>query len=138
MKGSEVFKEAIKDYLRGEAKKNPLFLKTLKKENKNINDCLTYIFNQVKASGLVGYHESEIYKMAVHYYDEDDIVVGQPVTDGEVVSNRAVQLTEEEIQAVKERAKEQLFQDELNARKKKVVKKPDLTEKVKEESTTLF
>ena len=113
MKGSKEFKESIKDYLRDEAKKDPLFLKTLKKENKNIDDCLTYIFNKVKDSGRVGFAEKEIYKLAKHYYDEDDIEVGTAVTGGHVVTNRAIELSEEDIAELKAKAKEEFLKEEL-------------------------
>lgn len=89
MKGTDHFKTAIQNHLNGLAAKDELFAETLKKPNKNIDDCLTYILNQVKASGCNGFADDEIFGMAVHYYDEDDIKVGKPIS-GTVVVNHSV------------------------------------------------
>jgi|SRR5690606_38592901 len=88
MKASPHFKTAIQNHLNGLAAKDELFAETLKKPKKNIDDCITYIFNQVKASGCNGFADEEIYQMAVHYYDEDDIKVGKPL-NGTVVVNHS-------------------------------------------------
>lgn len=87
MKGSENFKNTIQNYLNELAKKDELFAKNLAKENKNIDDCITYILNQVKASGCNGFADEEIYNMAIHYYDEDDIKVGKSVNASVVVNH---------------------------------------------------
>ena len=73
MSVSPAFKAQIENYLNELAAKDELFAVTLKKENKNIDDCITYILNQVQQSGKMGFADEEIYGMAVHYYDEDDI-----------------------------------------------------------------
>lgn len=86
MKGSEQFKTAIQNYLNQTAASDKLFAKTLKKENKNIDDCITYILHRVKESGKNGFADEEIYQIAAHYYDEDDIMVGKPISAKVVVS----------------------------------------------------
>lgn len=88
MKASPHFKTAIQNHLNGLAANDELFAETLKKPKKNIDDCITYIFNQVKASGCNGFADEEIFGMAVHYYDEDDIKVGKPIS-GTVVVNHS-------------------------------------------------
>lgn len=90
MKASPQFKEVIQNYLNEYAKQDSLFAKSLEKENKNIDDCITYIFNQVKASGCNGFADEEIYNMAIHYYDEDDLKVGKPIS-GKVVVNHSIE-----------------------------------------------
>lgn len=89
MKGTDHFKTAIQNHLNSLAANDELFAATLKKPNKNIDDCITYILNQVKASGCNGFADDEIFGMAVHYYDEDDIKVGKPIS-GTVVVNHSV------------------------------------------------
>ena len=57
MKGTEHFKQAIKSYLDERAKTDELFAVAYAKENKNLDDCVTFILNQVKAlanEGCVG------------------------------------------------------------------------------------
>ena len=39
----------------------------------------TYILNQVKKSGCCGFSDDEIFGMALHYYQEDNIEVGSPL-----------------------------------------------------------
>lgn len=84
MKNQDPFKENISNYLQSVADKDKLFAVTLAKPNKNIDECISYIYQEVKKTGRCGFEDSEIYKMAVHYYDEDDIKISgsviKPVT----------------------------------------------------------
>ena len=123
-KGSEAFKETIKNHLRGLAKNDKLFLEKLKNPKKDINDCITYIINQVKASGSFGFPDEEIYSMAVHFYDENDIKVGNPISQVHICNNNAVMLTEDEISKAKEEGKQKVINAEMaRMRKKPAVKK---------------
>lgn len=83
---NDPFKEAIKGYLEQLASRDDLFAKTLQKPNKNIDDCATYILNTVKKSGRQGFADDEIYSMAIHYYDEDTIVVGEKISARVVIN----------------------------------------------------
>lgn len=141
VKGTEAFMDAIKAHLKAYAKQDPLFVNKLKNPKKNFKDCITYIFNQVKASGMIGYAEDEIYQLARHYYDEDDIKVGSPVTAGEVIVNRSIELSPKEIADAKEKAIRELIVEE----KKRLQKKDNKTiattkkeEKTLGEQSSLF
>jgi hypothetical protein len=78
----------------------------------------------VQKSGCNGFDDDEIYSMAVHYYDEDEIEVGK-ATDCQVMVNHVVELTEEEKAEARKQAIEQYQREELakiqsrNARGKK-------------------
>lgn len=122
MKGTEAFKKRIEDYLQDFAKKDTLFVAKLANDKKNIDDCITYIFNQVKKIGAVGFDDQEIYDMAVHYYDEENIKVGRPIS-GQVVVNHKVELTEEEIQQAKHKAKEEAVAEAIASQKAKMAHK---------------
>lgn len=124
LKGTESFTRAISAYLTAQAAADPLFAETLKKPGKSIDNCITYILNQVKNSGCCGFEDSEIFGMAVHYYDEDDIKPGSPIKCN-VVVNHQVQLTEEEIQQAKATAMERAISEEMNRIKKKAEPKKD-------------
>lgn len=87
MKGTENFKQIIQNHLSEVAENDSLFAKAFAKENKNIDDCITYILNQVKASGCNGFADEEIFNMAIHYYDEDNLKIGKPV-QAKVVVNK--------------------------------------------------
>ena len=106
MKGTDVFKETIKSYLDERAVSDKLFAISYHKEGKSIDDCITYILNQVKNSGCNGFADDEIYGMAVHYYDEDNIKVGNKI-NATVVVNHKVELTEEEKAEARKKAIEE-------------------------------
>ena len=97
------FKNTIKTYLDNRAADDTLFAETYAKPNKNIDDCITYILNEVKRSGCFGFTDDEIYSMAVHYYDEDTLIVGKP-SDVRVVVNHTVELTAEEKEEARKEA----------------------------------
>ena len=65
MKGTEHFKQTIKEYLDGRAQTDELFAVSYAKENKNLDDCITFILNQVKArkEALKAYQEEEMRKI---------------------------------------------------------------------------
>ena len=103
MKSTKEFKSTIQSYLDTRASEDTLFAASYAKGNKNIDDCITYILNSVKKSGCNGFTDEEIYSKAVHYYDEDNIDVGNPV-DLQVVVNHVVEISEEEKQEAKRKA----------------------------------
>ena len=112
MKSTEHFKRTIQAYLQQRASEDRLFAESYRKEGKNIDDCITYILNEVQRSGCNGFTDGEIYSMAVHYYDEDDVEVGNPVSC-QVSVNHIVELTEEEKAEARQRAVEQYQKAEL-------------------------
>lgn len=134
MKGSEEFKKVIGAYLEKRAKEDALFSETFKKPHKNLDDCITYILNQVSASGCNGFADAEIFGMAVHYYDEDKLKNGKKFS-GSVVVNQVVELTDEE----KEAAKQKALDDLIEAEKQRMKAKREKKQPAKEiEQTSLF
>ena len=95
MNGTDQFTRTIAEYLNQRAMTDPLFAPNLMKPNKNIEECITYILNEVQKSGCNGFEDDEIYSMAVHYYDEDDLEVGNAIPCN-VVVNHTIVLTDEE------------------------------------------
>ncbi|WPU91835.1 PcfK-like family protein [Mucilaginibacter sabulilitoris] len=87
MKASDSFKNIISDHLLNLAINDQVFAERLNLPTKNIDDCTTYILNQVQKSGQSGFADAEIYGMAVHYYDEDVIDVGKAVNARVVVNH---------------------------------------------------
>lgn len=119
MKPTESFKKVIEAKLQEMGAADPLFAANLKKEGKNIDDCITYILNSVQKSGCNGFADDEIYGMAAHYYDEDNIDIGNPISCN-VVVNHSVELTPEEIAQAKQAAIDKLIGYEMQ----RVSKKP--------------
>lgn len=95
MKGTELFQKRIKDYLDRRAFTDPQFAEKYGNPKKSIEECCEYIFGEVSDSEYGGYDDDDIFGMAVHYYDEDDIKI-KPNRVERVVSNQHVELTEEE------------------------------------------
>ena len=133
MKGTEHFTRTIAEYLNQRAMTDPLFAPNLMKPNKNIEECITYILNEVQKSSCNGFDDDDellrawlekIFSMAVHYYDEDDIEVGKAISC-QVAVNHIVELTEEEKAEARQEAIKQYQREELvklqsrNARVKK-------------------
>ena len=112
MKGTEHFTRTIAEYLNQRAATDPLFAPNLMKPNKNIEDCVTYILNEVKKSGCNGFDDDEIYSMAVHFFEEDNIDIGKPL-DCHVAVNHVVQLTDEEKAEARRQAIEQYQREQL-------------------------
>ncbi|MCD8281626.1 MAG: PcfK-like family protein [Prevotella sp.] len=130
MKSTEEFKRTIQTYLERYANEDTLFARNYHKENKNIDDCITYILNYVQNSGCNGFTDEEIYGQAVHYYDEDEIDAGTPV-NCRIVVNHTVELTEEEKAETHQRAIRQYQYAELQklqSRNKPRANKTQITE----------
>jgi len=118
MKATEPFYNSIKGYLDQFCIDNPEFEEKYENKKKNIKDCITYILNQVKNSGSNGFHDREIYGMALHYYDEEKIDVGKAV-EMKVKVNHFVELTPKEIENEKVKARNAVFESERARMKKK-------------------
>ena len=95
-KATDYFKQTIQSYLQRRAQEDELFALRYANPKKNIDDCITFILNYVKQSGCNGFADDELYSLAMHYYDEDDIDIGKPLTNCKVVVNHTIVLTEEE------------------------------------------
>lgn len=132
MKATEHFKQTIKAYLDERAKNDELFAVSYAKENKNMDNCVTFILNQVKRSKCMGLTDEEVYSLAVHFFDEDDIEIGNPIACN-VIVNHTVELTEEEMaqarqEALKEYQAEQLRKMQKRTNKPKTPKaQPEIT-----------
>ncbi len=139
MKGTEHFTRTIAEYLNQRAMTDPLFAPNLAKPHKNIEECVTYILNQVQTSGCNGFEDDEIYSMAVHYYDEDELEVGSRVSCN-VVVNHTIVLTEEEKAEAREKALKQYQAEELRKLQepKRVKAKASTESKQVAQQATLF
>ena len=112
MKGTDHFKRTIQMYLEQRAAEDELFAKNYRNPAKNIDDCVTYILNYVQKSGCNGFSDGEIYGQAVHFYDENEIEVGNPL-QCHVAVNHVVELTAEEKAEARQDAIRQYQNEEL-------------------------
>ena len=113
-------------YLEQRAAEDELFAKNYRNPAKNMDDCVTYILNYVQKSGCNGFSDGEIYGQAVHYYDENEIEVGNPL-QCHVAVNHVVELTAEEKAEARQNALRQYQNEEL--RRLQSRNKPNATAK---------
>ena len=137
MKGTEHFTRTIAEYLNQRAATDPLFAPNLMKPHKNIEECVTYILNEVQKSGCNGFDDDEIYSMAVHYYDEDNIEIGKPI-NCQVAVNHVVELTEEEKAEARKEAIKQYQREELAKIQKRNERPKKVQTQAPQQQTSLF
>ena len=120
---NKTFKEAIKSYLDERARTDELFAKSYAKENKNLDECCSYIMGEARKRGnAVAMSDTEVFGLAVHYYDEDDIKVNKLPSGTRAVASTSpqpVKLTEEDIQRAREGAIKRLTEEQYVLLKKK-------------------
>lgn len=80
------FQEVIKAYLDKRAEQDELFKATYSKQGKSIDECCRYIIQEVRKANRIGWSNAEVFGLAVHYYDEDDIKVSSSTPQVEIVS----------------------------------------------------
>lgn len=131
-KVTDYFKLTILNYLESRAQADDLFAPRYANPKKNIDDCVTYILNQVKQSGCNGFTDDEIYSMALHYYDEDNIEVGKSLKC-KVVVNHTIELTEAEKAEARQKAMQQA-QDEAYKKLTQGRNKPKQTDAANQQS----
>lgn len=118
-------KEAIHSYLDGRAKVDELFAIAYKKKNKSIDECCTYIMGEAKKRGnAVCMSDEEVFGLAVHYYDEDNIKVNKLPSNVRASAStttpvKPVKLTEEDEKRAHEEAIKRLTEEQYALLKKK-------------------
>lgn len=105
------FEIAIKEHLDEYAALDPLFVNKLNNPKKSIRECADYIINYVKDKGMQGLPSDDVYSLARHYYDEDEIAAPESA-ECTIVLNKLIAPTEEEIADLKRKAREEVFESE--------------------------
>ncbi len=121
------FEDKIKIYLDARAASDSLFAASYAKEGKSLEECCRYICGEVMDMGqgrdCVVMDDDDVYNLAVHYYDEDNIKVKKAV--GHHVATD-VELTEEEKEEARKLALERAIREaQEQMRKPKPSKKKD-------------
>ena len=120
MKTTEQFKKTIEAYLKERAEQDEQFAQSFTKENKNIDECCTFILNTVKESGCNGFTDEEIYGIAVHYYDEDELDTKYlKQISGNVVVNHHPELSDKEKAELEEKAKKDFYEEALRKQRER-------------------
>lgn len=127
------FEKTIQAYLEQRAKEDSLFAASFAKPNKGIKECCTYILGEARKRGnAVAISDEEVYGMAVHYYDEDNIKVAKMPANVKISSSsvsKPVELTEEDKEKAREAAIQRLAEEQHALLRKKSTKaKKEVTE----------
>jgi len=137
MKTTDHFKRTIQAYLEQKAREDGLFRAKYENPGKSIDNCVTYILNWVKASGCNGFTDGEIFGQCVHYYEEENIEVGKPITC-QVCVNHTVELTDEEKTEARQQAIMQYRNEELRRLQVRANKQTAKRETTTAQQPTLF
>lgn len=136
MKGcSKAFEEVIMAYLRRLAERDETFKQKLENEKKSISECCDFIASEVVKMGVYGLTDAEVFGLAVHYYDEEEVKIDlKNVQEYHAVANHPIELTDEEKAEAKKKALEdyqrQMYNEYLQKNKKKEVMKKETTQAV--------
>lgn len=103
---NQSFKDAIKSYLVRRAGQDELFAKTYAKEGKTLEECCNYIIGEARKRGnAVAMTDDEVFGLAVHYYDEDDIKINR-VSMSRKTEDVKVTLSAEEMEEARKEARQ--------------------------------
>ncbi len=106
------FQKAIKTYLDERAKTDELFAKSYAKKGKTIKECCKYIMGEARKRGTAVYMtDEEVYGLAVHYYDEDDIKIN-PVRETAKVNTKQNEAQKKAVREVAEIARKKSAKQE--------------------------
>lgn len=135
MKGrSKAFEDVIMAYLKRFAERDETFKKKLENEKKSISECCDFIASEVNRMGVCGLTDAEVFGLAVHYYDEEDVKIELNNMQYHAVANQPIELTDDEKAEAKKKALEdyqrQMYNEYLSKNKKKETTKKETPEAV--------
>ena len=122
------FQQAIKTYLDNLAATDSQFAEKYKNPKKTIENCCQYIVGEVrhKTKGTTAVmSDEEVYGMAIHYYDEDNITIRQAPR---YTTQAAEELTDEERNIIRKKA-EEAYISEYKQKEEELMKEIKLQEK---------
>lgn len=122
-KSSKTFEQTIKAYLDKRAETDSLFAEKYRNEKKNIAECCKFIISEIHKMNVNGLSDDEVFGLAVHYYDEENVGKIDKV-DCKVVVNHSVELTQEEKDQLKKEAQDKFISEQIANMKKPKVTKP--------------
>lgn len=101
---------AIKNYLDNRARTDKLFAAKYANPKKSIDECCKYITGEAYArakNGCAVISDEEVYGMAVHYYDEEDIKIRKAPNARTAKTNAEPELTKEQQEALRLQAEKE-------------------------------
>ena len=123
-------KNAIKAYLDRRAQEDTLFAAAYAKENKSFDECFDYIIGEARKRGNAVYmSDEEVFGMAVHYYDEDEIKVAPlPMNEKVATGNTersSIAISDKDKEKIKAQAIREYKQQLKEAKEEKAKKREE-------------
>ncbi|MBQ2289908.1 MAG: PcfK-like family protein [Bacteroidaceae bacterium] len=100
----------IKNYLDNRARTDELFAAKYANPKKSIDECCKYITGEAYArakNGCAVISDEEVYGMAVHYYDEENITIRKAPNARTSKTNAKPELTKEQQEALRLQAEKE-------------------------------
>lgn len=132
MEATKEFIEVIQSYLDAEAGNDEQFRIKMESSGKSANQVCNYIMSEVSKSKKCGWADDEIFGMAKHFIDEDELK--DPGTENgvsRVVVNKSIDLSEDEKKKAKEEAKAAYLEQLKLEEKERIAKEREKEEKKK-------
>ena len=128
----KMFERAIKAFLDDKAEKDPAFAEKYNSEKKNIADCCKFIIAEVKKSCKgkeAACTDEYVYRLAMHYYDEENIKVPANAPSCNVVVPGDIKLSEADRTEAREEALRRLKEQEVQEQIRKERQRQETAEK---------
>lgn len=104
-KATIAFMKSIENYLTDYAATDEQFSEKMKNPKKTLDQCCGYILEQVKKSQRFGFDDGEIFAMARHYYNEEEVEGKSAAAYScKIITNEHIDLSPEEIEQAKRNA----------------------------------
>lgn len=133
-KVTKYFIQRIEEWMQKEMERDAQFKARVEsvKDKKTVEGACNYVLKCAKDSGQCGYDDSEVYGMVRHFFDEDDVKDPGEQRVSKIVVSGKVDLTQEQIEAAKEAARKQYYNEirEAEERKRKEAEEKERQRKV--------
>lgn len=127
---TKYFVQRIEEWLASEMEKDPQFKARVEavKGKKTVEVACNYVLKCAKDSGQCGYDDAEVYGMVRHFFDEDNVSDPGDQRPSKIIVSGKVDLTAEQIEAAKEAARQQYY-NEIKAAEEQKAKEAEEKER---------
>ena len=129
-KVTKYFIQRIEEWMQKEMESDPQFKARYEavKDKKTVEGACNYVLKCAKDSGQCGYDDAEVYGMVRHFFDEDNVSDPGDQSPSKIIVSGKVDLTQEQIEAAKEAARQQ-FYNEIKAAEEQKAKEAEEKER---------
>ena len=108
---TKFFVEHIQRWLDEEMKRDEQLAAKVQQSGKTAEQACNFVLAEVKKSGRCGFDDAEVYGMVRHFFDEDDVKDPGDQKPSKIIVSGKVDLTAEQIEAAKEAARQQFYNE---------------------------